>query len=397
MPTDHHARYAAESRSSEELAACFLREGWETDAGIHAMVTIHYRGGQTEFDLGRRHTQSADAAERAMGAEIIGDLGWEKKHFQDESVSLLLDLLHDPEAKVLRCAAIALGHRHEPRSIPALLTLLEHPDAGVRFGVCTGLSGHDDLAAIAGLIRLSRDPDDGTRDWATFGLGKQTSLDTPELRDALVARLTDADPEIRGEALMGLGAVSEINRCYVRGNQLGQGGRGGGEPAARATEGNAGPARFPGHPQGVSRASVYFEDSAQPCAKTTAFAPPSKPPSAAPSTATGPSKPSNISPAPRGFPWSSYTAKTPTPKTPPASRPRSIPRWPPAAKAPPRRAERQGAPQARPLRLCSRACVSRVLRAYGEVLNFRTWIPTPPVIDVRERLPGKRFAESLRG
>ena len=217
MPTDHHARYAAESRSSEELAACFLREGWETDAGIHAMVTIHYRGGQTEFDLGRRHTQSADAAERAMGAEIIGDLGWEKKHFQDESVSLLLDLLHDPEAKVLRCAAIALGHRHEPRSIPALLTLLEHPDAGVRFGVCAGLSGHDDLAAIAGLIRLSRDPDDGTRDWATFGLGKQTSLDTPELRDALVARLTDADPEIRGEALMGLGAVSEINRCYVRG------------------------------------------------------------------------------------------------------------------------------------------------------------------------------------
>ena len=44
---------------------------------------------------------------------------------------------------------------------------------------------------------------------------------------------------------------------------LGQGGRGGGGPAARAAEVNAGPAWFPAHPQGVSRASVYFEDSAE--------------------------------------------------------------------------------------------------------------------------------------
>ena len=44
---------------------------------------------------------------------------------------------------------------------------------------------------------------------------------------------------------------------------LGQDDRGGGGPAARATEGNTGPAWFPSHPQGVSRASEYFEDSAQ--------------------------------------------------------------------------------------------------------------------------------------
>ena len=43
---------------------------------------------------------------------------------------------------------------------------------------------------------------------------------------------------------------------------LGHGGRGGGGPAARATEDNAGPAWFPSLPQGVSRASGYFEDSA---------------------------------------------------------------------------------------------------------------------------------------
>ena len=43
---------------------------------------------------------------------------------------------------------------------------------------------------------------------------------------------------------------------------LGQGDRDGGGPAARAAEGNAGPAWFPSHPQGASRAPGYFEDSA---------------------------------------------------------------------------------------------------------------------------------------
>lgn len=42
---------------------------------------------------------------------------------------------------------------------------------------------------------------------------------------------------------------------------FGQGDRDGGGPAGRATEGNAGPAWFPAHLQGVSRASGHFEDS----------------------------------------------------------------------------------------------------------------------------------------
>lgn len=204
MPSAHHARNAAETRSSEELADCFLREGWETDAGIHAIVTLHYRGGQTEFEIGRRLATSTAAAERLAGADILGQLGWERKTFLNESVPVLIGLLQDHDAQVVRSAALALGYRNDPRAIPYLLAIRSHPDAGARFGVSAGLSCHDDLDAIAGLIYLSRDPDDGTRDWATFGLGKQTSLDTPELRDALAARLTDTDAEIRGEAIIGL-------------------------------------------------------------------------------------------------------------------------------------------------------------------------------------------------
>ena len=210
--TAHEARYAAEPRSSEELAALFLREGWETDAGIHAIYTLHHRGGQTEFELGRRLATSTVAAKRAAGADILAQLGCGQKHYQDECVSLLIDLLRDPDASVIRSAAFAIGHRKDPRAILALLALINHPLADVRRAAVSGLSGIDDLAAIAGLIQLSRDPDDGTRDWATFGLGKQTSLDTPELRDALSARLTDTDPEIRGEAMIGL-AIRKDDRA----------------------------------------------------------------------------------------------------------------------------------------------------------------------------------------
>ncbi len=200
----HVAAYAQEPRSSEELADCYLREGMETDDGSHAIATLHFRGGQTEFDLGKHFAESADPDQRAAGADILSQLGWDKMTFQDESVDLLIHLLNDPDANVVGSAAMALGHRNDLRAIPFLLPLVNHPDSAVRYGVVAGLSRHNDTDAITALIQLSNDEDDATRDWATFGLGSQIEFDSPALRDALVARLTDSDAEIRGEAMVGL-------------------------------------------------------------------------------------------------------------------------------------------------------------------------------------------------
>ena len=53
-------------------------------------------------------------------------------------------------------------------------------------------------------IELSARPGPAIRDWATFALGTLAPQDSPELRDALVARLDDADAEARIEAVHGL-------------------------------------------------------------------------------------------------------------------------------------------------------------------------------------------------
>ena len=53
------------------------------------------------------------------------------------------------------------------------------------------------------LIALTRDADTSNRDWATMALAQQ-DLDTPDVRNALLAATNDSDACVRAEALQGL-------------------------------------------------------------------------------------------------------------------------------------------------------------------------------------------------
>ena len=74
------------------------------------------------------------------------------------------------------------------------------------------------------LIALSADADADVRDWATFALGTLAAADTPELREALAARVEDADEDTRLEAVHGLAlrgdtrAARRRSRCSRRPN-----------------------------------------------------------------------------------------------------------------------------------------------------------------------------------
>src|SRR5688572_7483296 len=82
------------------------------------------------------------------------------------------------------------------RAIPRLLRQLSDADVRVRLGVVHGLSTHNDLDAVGGLISPTVDDYRDVRDWATFGPGTLTDVDAPELRDALLARISEDDAEI---------------------------------------------------------------------------------------------------------------------------------------------------------------------------------------------------------
>ena len=203
MARDPNHRFAKDPRDSTVLAALATSRA-DDDAVREAIAILQYRGTAREFEIARELAANADPARRRLAADIMGQLGWDEETCLEESVDALILLLDDSDPSVVAQAAIALGFRNHSRAIPRLLRLHTHADPDVRLGVVSGLSRHDDLDAVGGLIRLAADDDRDVRDWATFGLASLTDVDTPDLRDVLLARTSDDDAEIRGEALIGL-------------------------------------------------------------------------------------------------------------------------------------------------------------------------------------------------
>jgi HEAT repeat protein len=206
MKTRHDDRYENDSTPSREVAQRYREAIHDEDRDDRdiSLALLHYRGGETEFLLGKEYSLSDDAGDRATGAGILSQLGWSDRTFPEESIEILTGLLEDPDPFVVYCAAVGLGHRGAESAIPDLLKHAGHHDPLVRYGVVFGLSGHEDDRAIDALIRLAGDDDHDVRNWAVFGLGSQIDTDSPDIREALRQALTDPDHEVRGEALVGL-------------------------------------------------------------------------------------------------------------------------------------------------------------------------------------------------
>jgi HEAT repeat protein/PBS lyase HEAT-like repeat-containing protein len=132
-------------------------------------------------------------AETALTAAVI-----------DEAARLDLDRAG---ADLRWSAAHALGATGDAKALPQLLRFAGDPDADVRWQVAAGVPlGLDPLppTAVDVLLGLMSDSQKEVRDWATFTLGVQYEVDTPRIRDALVARLDDPGAETAGEAAVAL-------------------------------------------------------------------------------------------------------------------------------------------------------------------------------------------------
>ncbi|MBA3488494.1 MAG: HEAT repeat domain-containing protein [Longispora sp.] len=119
----------------------------------------------------------------------------------------LAALARDPSTSAAELAA-AVYSCEDPLELPAVLALSTHPDSQVRQAVAAQLpllANPKPDEVINTLLQLTRDSFSDVRDWACFALGTQClDVDTPQLRDALAARLKDSDSETRCEALFGL-------------------------------------------------------------------------------------------------------------------------------------------------------------------------------------------------
>jgi hypothetical protein len=168
---------------------------------------LHFRSGRDVLDEGVALCSSSDAISRAVGADILAQLGGRDRvavfPFADDSAGPLVALLADTEPMVIASALYALGHlgRGEPAQ---LARLSKHASEDVRHAVAYALGGRTDAMSIATLVELSGDADTATRDWATFALGALTEEDCPAIRSALAARLIDHDDDVRAEAIAGL-------------------------------------------------------------------------------------------------------------------------------------------------------------------------------------------------
>src|ERR1017187_3272514 len=180
-------------RSVNEL---FLIASCESDEDLvwDAMSALHWRGTREVLDRALELCKSFCAVERRVGADILGQLGVPDRAFPEECLRTLLDMLEREQHRdVLRAILVALSHLGRSEAVLPVSRFRHHIDSDIRYSVVFALSGHTTPAAIAALIELTKDAASHVRDWATFGLGTLVDVDTTDVRDALMERLSDHD------------------------------------------------------------------------------------------------------------------------------------------------------------------------------------------------------------
>jgi HEAT repeat protein len=204
---EYRAEVAADPRTCAELVVC-IRSAPESDEAGLAMHVLTARADDESLAAALGLTRDATPALRECGAHVLGQFGWREHAGLEPSIARLRELLADPDDDVIASAIHALGHRHDARAAADVLAFRTHPNGDIREAVAfalPSLGAESNEAIVDALLVLMRDTAAPVRDWATFGLGTALyQLDTPRIREALVAQLADDDEETRREAVFGL-------------------------------------------------------------------------------------------------------------------------------------------------------------------------------------------------
>lgn len=210
------------SSALQDLFNQTLVGAYDDEAPWDAVSTLRSNGDRAIFETAAMWLKSTNPLKRARAAAILAQLrapSHSKEEmkkptwlFRDETFPLLVELFEgESDTMVLNSGIAALGHLDNTAAISIIERYKEHPDEDVRFSVASAL-GHfpNDPVAVSALISLTRDPDSEVRDWAVFGLGVQGDMDSSEIREVLLQRISDSDEDVREEAAVGLGKRQDL-------------------------------------------------------------------------------------------------------------------------------------------------------------------------------------------
>lgn len=217
---DDHVPDQAEptpSQAWEELLT--IPDGTDLDGGRPAwLISIVRRSGDSRFVVdGLQLLSDPLTVRRQWAARVLGQFGFlQGRPFGDRVAPALASASRRETDDATRSEIVrALGSAEDAAWVPELLHHADDPHPGVRLAVAGSLplmfAGEPlDDDAVRTLIRLCSDPDTGVRDGATMSLGAQSDLDTPDIREALAARLSDEGGDIAFEACVGLARRGDV-------------------------------------------------------------------------------------------------------------------------------------------------------------------------------------------
>ncbi len=169
---------------------------------------IRSRGTKEVFDKSAILLQSNNAKERLIGAEILSQLGLRPRPFIKETLDLFFKTLKtETDNLVISTIFYGIGHNQEhlkKEDIDFICTFKNNKDSEIKGGLVFALWGINRKIAIDTLIGFTEDKNNSVRDWATSGIGSQTTKDNPAIREALWNRVNDKHRATRYEAILGL-------------------------------------------------------------------------------------------------------------------------------------------------------------------------------------------------
>lgn len=176
------------------------------------LVRVVQRSGDARYvDAALSLLGGGTPAHRRLAARTLGQFGYlEGRPFGARTAPALAAAARQETDDPTRVSLVdALGSAEDPAWVPELSSHAADPYPPVRVAVAGSLplmftGGPLDDAAVATLIALTTDDDPDVRDWATTALGSLSDSDTPEIREALVARLDDPGADTAFEAALGL-------------------------------------------------------------------------------------------------------------------------------------------------------------------------------------------------